>query len=374
MTNPHGNTSGQSVDTPLLSVQQWKEKVPLLLDGRGRTREKLRRFVTYLADFADPDGTNIYPSVDRVAAHMHTTRRTVFRLYREAEQAKQIIREGHGPKGTIRVRLNMDLPMSEGWLPYDAAADNRRRKAAERWARYKANHPRGDIHPVVNAPGGDTYPVVEQSDNGVCVTQPSLVDHQKEDHQGTTDVAAAPPAGLDVIEGEIVEQTTGGELAVRADTVPAVPDLSASWLLPETEPTGKRKRSSPIDAPRFNAEAWQLPREPRTATAWVGELVALFVESCRGFDFEPSGRQVGQVGKEVRGLVAAGNNPVHILAAVRRAAEKRGAWIMRAMADVQPGNWSAQRPGRQIVTPQGVVQLPQGMSAGDRRAASIAAW
>lgn len=204
-------------------------------------------------------------------------------------------------------------------------------------------------------------------------TQSVIPDQQKEDPQISTAVAVAPSAAVDVIDAELVDEKPAGELVLKPSTVPAVADLSAAWLLPEVEETGKRKRSAPVDAPRYDAEAWQLPREQHTPSEWTKTLVGLYIEAARSHGFEPSGRQIGQVGKEVRGLVAAGNNPVHILAAVRRAAERRGAWVLRAMADVQPGNWSAVRPGKQLVTSSGVVQLPEGMTNAQRRQVSIAA-
>lgn len=367
MTNPQGNGPDQQVDTGSLSVQQWKEQVPLLLDGRGRAREKLRRFVTYLADFANPDGTNIFPSVDRVAEHMHTTRRTVFRLYREAEDAKQIIRDGRGPKGTIRVRLNMDLPMAEGWLPYDAAAEHRRKKAAERWARYKANHAGGDAHPVVEASGGDTYPVVSEPDNAVCVTRPSIGEHQKDEPHLSSAAADAPPAGPEVIEAEIVEDAPTAELATR----PAMlPNRSASWLIPEELPKGKRK---PAEAQLFDSTRWPDPREADTLTGWTRKLVDVWSQaSIEQNGSNPSGRMFGQAGREIRALIAAGNNPNHVFMACQHAGAAGKATITWSMQHVNPArNWATARPGKQLVTSQGVVTLPEGTTNAQRRALSI---
>lgn len=381
-----------------MNTREWIDRLPLLLDARDRGRKLLREFCHYLADHADPDGTNVFPSIDKVGNWLHVTRRTTLGLYRQAEEAKLIVIEKRGHR-LIKARLNFDIPFEEMDLPARAVADERRRKASERVRRHRAR--KAEIGPDRCAPIPVTdfirgvnedapIPVTRQDqDAPIPVTSMAAppIDQQQDHHQGTTAAADATPAG-EILDAELVDDELPGiegppllaidppstELVRAQALVPAVPNLSASWLLPEPAETGKRKRTAPVDAPRFHAEAWQMPREQHAPSEWVKTLVGMFVEAARGFGFEPSGRQVGQVGKEVKGLVAAGNNPLHILAAVRRAAEKRGAWVLRAMADVQPGNWSAQRPGRQIITPQGPVQLPQGMSAGDRRSASIAAW
>jgi len=388
MTDPQGNAPDQQVDAPSLSVQQYIEQVPLLLDGRGRARHSLRRFVVYLATFADPDGSNIFPSVDRVAKYMHCSRRTVFRLYREAEQAKQIVREGHTRGGMIKCRLNLELPCAEGWLPYDVREEHRREMGRARLQRWREKRAEGDTNPVTDGTGGDTHSVSSASGNAVCVTQPSISDHHEDHHQTPTAVAAATRVegiidaelvdddGLPDMDGPpllTVEPPAAGELVLKS-SVPAIADLSAQWLLPEPEETGKRKRKAPVDSMRFAAEDWQLPREQHTPSEWTKTLVGYYVDAARACRFEPSGRQIGQVGKEVKGLIAAGNNPVHILSAVRKAAEKRGAWVVRAMADVQPGNWSAGNRGRQIVTSQGVQQLPQGIGAAEARHLSIMSY
>lgn len=368
MSLPQDNISGAPDDTHFVSVQDWTRQLPLLLDGRGRARHTLRRFVVYLAGYADADGTSIFPSVDRVAADMHASRRTVFRLYREAEDAKQIIRDGHSSRGTIRVRLNMELDREAGWLPYDAAAEHRRERSRERVQRWRERQAGGDMNPVTETLGGDKYPVTEPACNGVAVTQPSLSDHHEEHLQRTTAVAAAP-AVQEILEAELVEETTNLP-AVRADVVPAVPDVSSSWLLPEELPKG---RKPPADASRFDATQWPQPQEARTPSAWTQTLIGYWVERCRERGFEPGGRHKGQAAREIKALVWAGNNPNHIARAAERAAERDGAWITRAMSEVRPGGWAAHRPGRQVVLEDRIIQLPAGATAGQARSVSIAA-
>jgi len=369
VASPEGNSFPPPVDTHSLSVQQYMEQVPLLLDGRGAPQHNLRRFVVYLATFASQDGTDIFPSVDRVARHMHVTRRTVFNLYRRAEQAKLIIRDGHSSKGTIRCRLNLELPCAEGWLPYDAAAEHRREKQREYTRRWRAKAAGGETKPLTDDTGGETKCLTSVSGEGDDFTQPSIPEHQvKEELHSSTAVAAAPTASQDeILEAELIDEPPNLP-AVRADVVPAVPNLSSSWLLPEELPKGRKPAA---DAMRFEASPWPVPQTPRTPSAWTKELMGYWVERCREHGFEPSSRQCGQAGKEIKALVWAGNNPNHVAKAAERAAQRDGAWITRAMSEVRPGGWAGARGGRQVVTSQGLVELPAGATANMARSVTI---
>jgi hypothetical protein len=409
VTGSQGNATNGVNATHLLdgcpwkNTHDWVSALPPLLNGRGAEDKVATRVLLNLSSKADhKTGRNAYPSNSWLAARCHVSERSVRSALQRLEEAKRIERDGLSRHGTVKWRMRFEFDVPAGWLPLDARDDHKRALAAERQRRRRAK-----LISEAKCVTDDENSSSEQQEapEAKCVTGPVDLGSQvrdvtqpasdnqsfqppvKETSQQTSDAAAASPAE-DVIDAELVDDELPGpegppllsiapppaELVPAATSLPAVPDLSASWLLSEPEETGKRKRKAPVDAPRFDAEAWQLPREPRTPSAWVRELVARYVDACRQCGFEPSGRQIGQVGKEVRGLVAAGNNPVHILAAVRRAAEKRGAWVQRGMADVQPGNWSAQRPGRQIVTPQGVQQLPQGVGAAEARYLSIMAF
>lgn len=363
-----------------MNAHEWIDRLPLLLDSRQRGRQLLRQFCHYLGDHADPDGTNVFPSVDKVATWLHVTRRTVLGLYRQAEESKLIIIEKRGHK-TIKVRLNFDLPFEELDLPARQVAEERRHKISERVRRHRAKMARIGSdqcapNPVTTEPEAPTVcapnPVTswsESAPNPVTTQALPLID-QQEDHPHLLTDAADATTGLDgILEGELVEEPSDLP-AVRGDVVPPVANLSASWLLFE-EPAKGRKPAA--DAPRFDAAAWSMPSSSKTPTTWTHELVAYWVERCRERGFEPAKRQCGQAGKEIRALVAAGNNPNHIAAAAMRAADKRGSWIMRAMADVQPGNWSAQRPGRQVVLEDRTIQLPAGATANQARLVSAAA-
>jgi hypothetical protein len=379
----------------------WFSQLPPMLNGKGAEDKAAQRVLAALASTANHrTGRNAYPSNAWIAGRAHLSERSVRAALKRLEEGKRIIRDGLGPKGTIRWRMNDQFDCAAGWLPLDAREEHRRELTRERVRQWRARKAEAECvtEVVATAATSENTPEAEcvtpvGTPEAECVTSTSVTHSAsdelpltpiKDQPEEITDAAAAPPAAVDVIDAELVEELPGpdgppllpieppaGELVLKSSTVPAVADLSAAWLLPEPEETGKRKRSAPVDAPRYAPEAWQLPRQPRTPSEWVRELVGLYVEAARSCGFEPSGRQIGQVGKEVRGLVASGNNPVHILAAVRRAAERRGAWVMRAMADVQPGNWSAVRPGKQVVTSKGVVTLPEGATNGHRRMVGI---
>jgi hypothetical protein len=395
VTTSQDNGSSPAIPTPSDGGQQWKStmdwfsRLPPLLNGKGAEDKVAQRVLAALASTANHrTGRNAYPSQAWLADRAHVSVRSVRSALQRLEDGKRIIHDGVGPSGTLRWRLNDQFDCAAGWLPIDAREEHKRELARLRKRRQRTRQgaeaervTSADPEPSTSESTPEAERVTLTSGaEAECVTQLDvtrsasdelpLTRKDQETQEPLTAVAAAP-VGQEVLEAELIEETDNLPAVRAAVVVPAVPNLSASWLLPEPEEAGKRKRVAPVDAPRFDAEAWQMPREQHTPAEWTKTLVGLYVEACRLCGFEPSGRQIGQVGKECRGLIAAGNNPVHILAAVRRAADKRGAWVMRAMADVQPGNWSAGRRGRQVVTSQGIVQLPEGATANMARSVSI---
>lgn len=420
-----------------MNTYEWIDRLPLLLDSRDRGRKLLREFCHYLAGKADPDGTNVFPSIDTVSHWLHVTRRTTLGLYRQAEEEKLIIIEKRGHK-VIKVRLNFDLPFEALDFPARVVADERRRKARERVARHRARKaeigsdqcapiPVTDLVSKVNEPA--PIPVTtprEPAPIPVTTQATPLIDPQEDHPPLSTDAADASPAGLDVIEGEVAEPTTGGELVLASEllstpdaakacgigvtklrklaaelrVVPAermgnrarwslpslreqlaavevpaslaladqlLPDLSSAWV---SEWNSGSKAAS---MPRHDASLWPMPAEARSATEWQRLLVDRWYQPQVKAGRVPSGSECGQVQKHVHGLIAAGNNPNHIAAACDSAAAQRSPNIKWHMDKVRPDFWVT-RPGRQIITPQGPVQLPEGMSAGDRRAVAISQW
>lgn len=388
MVPDQDNGESPAIPTPSDGGQQWKStmdwfsRMPPLLNGKGAEDKVAQRVLAALASTANHrTGRNAYPSQAWLAERAHVSVRSVRSALQRLEDGKRIIHDGIGPAGTLRWRLNDQFDCAAGWLPIDAREEHKRELARLRKRKQRARQgaeaecvtsPTAEPSASENTPEAECV-TASSAPEAERVTQPDVtrsasdelpLTRKDQETQRTTDAASASPA-QEVLEAELVEDSNLP--AVRSDVVPAIPDVSSSWLLPEELPKGRKPAA---DAMRFLATDWALPREPRTPSQWVKELVGYYVEQCRTCNFEPSGRQRGQAAKEVKALVWAGNNPVHIAAAIKHAAGRRGSWVMRSMADVQPGNWSAQRPGKQVVTSQGVVQLPDGMSPGDRRTAA----
>lgn len=430
MTDPQGNTSDQSIDTHRVTVQQYIEQVPLLLDAQGRAREKLRRFAVYLASFASPDGGDVFPSVDRVALWMNVSRRTVFRLYREAEQTKLVIREGHSRSGTIRVRLNLEYPFEHGWLPARTVAEQRRDKQRAYTRAWRDKKARGDISPLTSAEGGDICPLTEPIGEGPNVTQPSIFEHQEDQpHQKISDAADATPRAEDAIQAE----SSGTALAVAGEPQLSTPRAAAAVgapvgkvrrlaaegrLVPDSRDSQGRaawsvssltaqlaacQQADRISAPVLSgpisststigrtAEArkagklydpagWQQPRPEYYETdrglivqKLVGDWIDTYKDVRRA---DPGDGDAGRVGREVRQALVAGNNPNHVWEAVKLAARKGSAWVWGAMEEThlsRPASAAAnvsRTKGRMVDCAHGRFEVPAGLSRGDELSVS----
>lgn len=424
MADPQGNTAEPGVGTPLLNGYQWKgtldwlSALPPLLNGRGAEDKVANRVLSNLASRADhKTGRNAYPSNAWLAERCHVSERSVRSALARLEDAKRIERDGLSRHGTVRWRLRFEYDVPAGWLPIDAREEHKRALHVERQRRYREkliSEAKCVTQPAEQAEDLEAKCVTaELISEAKCVTsldvtQPasddlSLSPPVQETTQGITAVAAAPPVGLEVIDAELVDEATAPSLpvlpvavpstavALRLDRAPAasvdteaselderpqmLPNLSEAWLLPEPLAEGKRP---PMDAQLFDASEWPLPQSSHTVTEWTKLLVDRWSAACIEQNrCNPSGRQFGQAGKEIRALIAAGNNPNHVAMAVDAAGARCKPTIMWSMQDVRPlQSWQQARPGRQIVSERGSVTLPEGTSAGDRRAASIllAGW
>jgi DNA-binding IclR family transcriptional regulator len=60
-----------------------------------------------LASHANPDGSDAYPSLDRLAVYGHCNRATVHRSLKKLEAAGLIVRDGKARRGTVRWTLAM---------------------------------------------------------------------------------------------------------------------------------------------------------------------------------------------------------------------------------------------------------------------------
>lgn len=88
----------------------WALRVPV----GGNTKVVL----VGLADHANPDGTEAYPSLDTLAMYAHCHRNTVRRNLRELIDAGWVMEDGYGPRGQVKYRLAMgDTKSVPGMAP-----------------------------------------------------------------------------------------------------------------------------------------------------------------------------------------------------------------------------------------------------------------
>jgi hypothetical protein len=76
-----------------------------------------------LANHAHPDGTNAFPSIERLAGYAHCDRRTAQRNVRKLEDDGWIEREGVGPMGQTRWRILFSKWEGGGKVPRAASVD-----------------------------------------------------------------------------------------------------------------------------------------------------------------------------------------------------------------------------------------------------------
>lgn len=390
MTQPQHNATDRGSGTPLLNGHPWKSThdwvsaLPPLLNGRGAEDKVAQRVLLNLSSKADHrTGRNAYPSNAWLAERCHVSERSVRSALQRLEEAKRIERDGLSRHGTVRWRMRFEYDVPAGWLPLDAREERKRELAAERQRRRRAKLI-SEAKCVTEQPG--TSSEQASTPEAECVTEPVDLGSQvrdvtqlasddlafqppvKETTQLITDVAAAPPAGLDVIEAELVSEP-GTELATVQP--PMIPNLSAAWLLPDT--TAKR---APAAAPLYDAREWPEPSVQHTLTEWVKLLTDRWSAACiEVHRSNPSGPMFGQAGKNIRALIHAGNNPNHVAMAVSEAGAKGSAAIGKFMPSVRPSaSWqNARTGGRQVLLPSGPVQLPAGATASHARQVTIAA-
>ncbi|MFC6090728.1 hypothetical protein [Saccharothrix lopnurensis] len=251
---------GVSVFEPV----RWAESVPLLLRGNGTPDTTAHHVLLVMATFADPDGTNIRPSLATLTRRSHLTKqRTTTDTLRRLEEAKLIVRTGELTGGIVVWRLNYDLPFD-----VDTAAeefDERQARAlakqAERQKRYRDK--RRDA-------------AVER--------------HVKGDAAVRRD---AEPASDAAVERDVTPQCGVTDAAVRRDVTPQRP--SHPQVTPAT-PALDLPLTSPETVPPLAGD------ESPTAQTIVGK----WLDNCQK---RPPRNVVGQVAKHVKALLAEGIDP-----------------------------------------------------------------
>lgn len=98
-----------------------------LLTAAGKPDTTARAILTVLAEHAQPDGTDIRPSVLRISWATGFDERTVQRALARLEAARVIIRTGMTREGVVRWQLNLvaTRPDTE-WAELEAESDRRR--------------------------------------------------------------------------------------------------------------------------------------------------------------------------------------------------------------------------------------------------------
>ncbi|MEU4804395.1 hypothetical protein [Actinosynnema sp. NPDC023587] len=98
-----------SVYAPFL----WALKVPKLLLGNGTPDTTAHHVLLVMATHADPDGTNIRPSVATLTQESHfNDQRTTKDALRRLEAAQLVVRTGELTGGTVIWKLNFELEFS----------------------------------------------------------------------------------------------------------------------------------------------------------------------------------------------------------------------------------------------------------------------
>lgn len=80
-----------------------------------------RLVLIVLADHANSDGRNAWPSVPRIAHEARCSQSSVHRVLRELEASGEIVREGIGPHGCVQYRVTMTPPTIGGVRPSEGS-------------------------------------------------------------------------------------------------------------------------------------------------------------------------------------------------------------------------------------------------------------
>ncbi|MEU0883655.1 hypothetical protein ABZ345_34060 [Lentzea sp. NPDC005914] len=119
---------------------EWAKTVPLLMRGNGTPDTTAHHVLLVMATFADPDGTNVRPSVATLTKESHFAKqRTTLDALRRLEDEKLIVRTGEMTGGTVVWKLNYELEFDSDSVAdeFDDRFERERKKQAERSQRYR---------------------------------------------------------------------------------------------------------------------------------------------------------------------------------------------------------------------------------------------
>lgn len=279
---------------------RWAESVPLLLRGNGTPDTTAHHVLLVMATYADPDGTNIRPSLATLTKKSHLTKqRTTTDALRRLEDAKLIIRSGELTGGTVVWRLNYDLPIDVDTTAEEFAERRARElaKQAERQKRYRDKQ--RDAAQGHNASSRDA----------------SVERHAESDAAERRD---ANPLRDAPVERDVTPQRGVTDAPVRRDVTPQRP--SQPQVTPATPAL-----DLPLDLPLTVGEPPAGAAAP-SAQPIVGAWIDAYTQATGR---KPNKSMLGQVGKEARQLLAELADPTLVLDAAKSVGAKGFATLER---------------------------------------------
>ncbi len=249
-----------SVYTPF----QWAVSVPLLLRSNKTPDTTAHHVLLVMATHADPDGTNIRPSLATLTRESHLSKqRTTADALARLEAKKLIVRTGELTGGTVVWKLNFELKFDAD-IASEEFTDRRARelaKQAERNRRYRQRKRDASVERHVTPQGGVTNASVERH-----------VTPQSPSHPQATPATPAPDQPL------TSQVTTWGTLPLdplRPETTQAPPRTDLKLVADQSKtPSTEVDRESPVPHAREQLPEVDLDADPdEIDAAELGELV-----------------------------------------------------------------------------------------------------
>lgn len=137
-TSPRKGVEASTASGSVYAPFDWAKGVPTLLLGNKTPDTTAHLVLLTMATFADPDGTNIRPSLPTLTAASHLAKtRTCADAIKRLEAAKLIVRSGEMNGGIVVWALNYAVEMAPRTAAVEAGRDQALSKQAERNRRYR---------------------------------------------------------------------------------------------------------------------------------------------------------------------------------------------------------------------------------------------
>jgi hypothetical protein len=241
---------------------QWAlYEAPMLTTKAGKPDSTARAVLVVLADKADRDGSNAYPSPLTIAHATGFDERTIDRVLLRLERAGVITRDGLSRLGTNRWRLNLAgrRPDSD-WEQLRAAADAER--SAQSRARAARRHrqacaQRGVKEPPEDAVSGTQNPGVRHAESRMSGTQRPPT--RQNNHPYPPLGASQPPDPLRPVDPPSSDPRNGKTISIYERPPEAVP------LVGDHRPRARARTHLPATRCRHggSGQPARLNRSPR---------------------------------------------------------------------------------------------------------------